>query len=198
MEARNKLQEADYFLGMLRRTPQDRDAFMYNLSAFLNAWRSVLDVMLYDYAEKYCLGLTREDRVSDHEFEIAAKALNNAEALRFIKWWRQQRGRLIQNPLWKKRTVVVHRGYPPTIHVYRLYISESIALSSTFTVSGAPTESAIPTAYAAPTIAAPPSTRREVETRFSDLPDRSIIDICEQAFNDTRAIIEAAEEDFGT
>lgn len=102
MDAEKKIQEAEYFLNQLRNIPQDSDEFMYNLSAFLNAWRSVLDVMLYDYAEKFALGLTRDEKITERDFEVVAKALQHTQASQFINWWRQQRNRLMQNPLWKK------------------------------------------------------------------------------------------------
>lgn len=199
MDSKNKLEEVRYFLNKLRLTAQDGDEFMYILSAFLSAWRSVFDVMLYDYAERYSLGLTREDRITDHEFEIAAKALNHTEALRFIRWWRQQRSVLKQNPLWKKRTIVIHRGYPPAIHVHRLYVAESLALSSTFTVSGGIAESYVESG--APPGAIPTETPRpevHVETRFRDLPDRSVVDYCQEAFEKMEEIVEATEREFPT
>lgn len=204
MEAQNKLQEAQYFLRELSNASQDTDEFIYKMSAFLSAWRSVFDILLYDYAEKFSLGLTREDKISDYQFEIAIKAFKRyasvraAKALKFLHWWRQKRSELAQNPLWKTRTIIVHRGYPPTMRVIRLYIAESLAFSSTLSVSGTPTPNAIPTDYASP---APPSTqtstRRVIETRFKDFPNNSILDTCEQAFNLMKKIVEEAKRSFG-
>ena len=201
MDAEKKIQEAEYFLNQLRNIPQDSDEFMYNLSAFLNAWRSVLDVMLYDYAEKFVLGLTRDERITERDFEVAAKALQHTQALQFIKWWRQQRNRLMRNPLWKKRIIFVHRGYPPMTRVYTLYLAETIALSSTFTIAGASAEATAPTSSTPNAI--PPSTsvssdsRREIEVRFRDIPDRNIIDICDETFKEIREIFEEASQRFG-
>jgi len=80
MDTRDKLEEAQYFLNSLR-DEEDPNRFNYNLSAFLGAWRSVLDIMLYDLAEVWTLGLTREDRITDNEFSVAAKALNYSDAI---------------------------------------------------------------------------------------------------------------------
>jgi len=198
MESRKKLEEAHYFLDKLRAVAQNSDEFMYMLSAFLNAWRSVLDVMLYDYAEKYSLGLTREDRITDHEFGIAAKVLNCTGALHFLRWWRQQRSSFQRNPLWRKRILVVHRGYPPITQTLQLYVAESLALSSTFTVSGATPpihiESEASSAGAIQTEMHRPN--RHAETYFKDLPDRSVVDYCQQAFDKMKEIVETAEREF--
>jgi len=53
MEAREKLQEARYFLGELKRFADKEDFFNYSLSAFLGAWTSVLDITLYDFAQVF-------------------------------------------------------------------------------------------------------------------------------------------------
>jgi len=44
MYARKRLDEARYFCGKLSVAEND-DEFYFNLSAFLNAWRSILDVI---------------------------------------------------------------------------------------------------------------------------------------------------------
>ena len=214
MDTRNKLQEAQHFLDALRRAG-DANQFNYILSAFLAAWRSVLDIMIYDLAEAWSLGLTREDRITDNEFLVAAKALNHVDALRFIGWWKQKRGALQRNPLWKKRTLIIHRGYPPTRRVYRIYILESVALSSTFTVSHAvespeiseAPEGAIPattpTSSASTEGAIPPTTRppaavpeRTVEVRFADSPNVSVVAMCSQAYQEMDEIVREAEREF--
>jgi hypothetical protein len=97
-------------LDILPQVASDSDGFYYNLSAFLTAWRSTLDVMLYDLAEHFSLGFTREDEMRAGDFETAARALNRTEALRFISWWKQKQGILSNTPLWKKRNFNLHRG----------------------------------------------------------------------------------------
>lgn len=46
MDTRTKLKEAKFFLDALMETQGEIEKFNYNLSAFLNAWRSVLDVIV--------------------------------------------------------------------------------------------------------------------------------------------------------
>lgn len=171
--------------------------------------------MLYDLAEVWKLGLTREDRITDNEFSVAAKALQHSDALRFIKWWRKKRGILKQNPLWKKRTLIIHRGYPPTRRTFRIYIVESLALSSTFSISSniespelseSSTGNAISTSEpqsqvasesAIPTTRSPPTTpQRTVEVYFEDFPDESAVDLCVRALRQMEEIVEEAEREF--
>jgi hypothetical protein len=64
VNTRTKFAEAKYFLDVLPQMANNPDGFYYNLSAFLTAWRSTLDVMLYDLAEHFSLGFSREDEMS--------------------------------------------------------------------------------------------------------------------------------------
>lgn len=86
MDTRNKLKEGKYFLDALIQTQDEPELCDYYLSAFLSAWRSVLDVMLYDFAEHYSLGITIEDYMTPHGFWLVSKALKNTQALGFYKW----------------------------------------------------------------------------------------------------------------
>ena len=209
MQSEEKLREARYFLDKLRTMPEDTEherEYMYLLSAFLNSWRSVMDVMLYDYAEKFSLGFTRQERITDRDFKVAARVLNHTQAKRFIQWWEQKRGKLMQNPLWTKRTMIVHRGYPETKKVYTLFIAESVALSSTFTTSGGTSftvsaapgavEISFPSALSPAAISTTAPTESRVETRFSDLPDQSVLDYCQQAFHEMEQIVNYAKGQF--
>ena len=103
MHTRNKILEADFFLEKLQQTPDDPD-FTFYLSAFLSAWRSVLDIMLYDFAEHFSLGITRDDKINEQNFIFVAKTFGNHSAVEFIRWWRGNQGVLINNPLWRKRS----------------------------------------------------------------------------------------------
>ena len=102
MDTRKKVDEAKYFLNKLKKAQKGRqEHFYFNLSAFLNAWRSVLDAMLWDFVKHYGLGFDQEDRVNDMDFKAVATALKNTEALSFIKWWRKKQGKLILLPCFK-------------------------------------------------------------------------------------------------
>ena len=220
MQAEEKLEEARYFLTLLQNTPQDNaheKEFMYLVSAFLSSWRSVFDIMLYDYAAKFSLGFSRDEEITERDFEIAARVTNNTQALLFLRWWRQQLNVLAQNPVWTKRKVIVHRGYPPTMHVYTLFISGSIALTSStvftssarasisFSSSAVPPltttttsisgPSAIPTAAVTSTALTPTSTTAQI--RFLDFQDRGVTDYCQQAFRAMEATVQSTIRQFG-
>jgi hypothetical protein len=113
MAAREKLEEARHFLQLLDNTAAASKVFDYYLSAYLSAWRSVLDVMLFDFAQSYSLGLNRDDRIDENAFRIAARALRNKKALDFLRWWRIQSDRISRNPLSRVRNMIVHRGTSP-------------------------------------------------------------------------------------
>jgi len=114
MGTRQKLKEVEYFLEKLLVTDPEKstELFQFNVSAFLSAWRSVLDIMLYDFALHYFPSLSLDDKIMPEGFKIASKAQNHEEALRFINWWDKKFNSLKNNPLNKRRIMAVHRGYP--------------------------------------------------------------------------------------
>ena len=184
MDTRNKLKEVQYFLEALVQTQNSPEQFYYNLSAFLSAWRSVLDVMLYDFVEHYRIGLTREDRMSPNDFELAARILNKKDALRFIRWWRQKLGVLSLNPLWNMRHVIVHRGYPEI--TYRIYAPDTLSSGSIVISSG---EVISLSNGAFPTMT--PVSGRTFEARFPE-----VLEKCKDAFSQMENIVHEAEKEF--
>lgn len=191
MDTRFKLEEARYFLEKLIETKDDPKLSYFYLSAFLSAWRSVLDVVLCDLVKHYPLGLDgkSELKITDRDFWVAANALNHTEALRFIGWWRQKADIVRKHPLSKERNKIVHKEYPPRI-VYvpstfssgtGLIVSESGEVAG---LSGAFPEGAIPV-----TIAVAPSTT--IEIKFLD-----ILDMCKKGFALMESIVKEAEKEF--
>ncbi len=225
MQCEDKLGEARFFLRKLEFTPQDAGhdtEFMYLLSAFLSSWRSVTDVMLYDFADKFHLGFSRDEPITDHDLEIAARAASNAQASQFVVWFKQQLGTLGNNPLSRKRNIIVHRGYPEMMHVHSVYVADSMALSSSFYLSNpqinAPVTmaqgaeagtggGAIPTAAAVPGTGEPlttpqPTTAQtttvtRTELRFQDRQDMSAVAYCQQAFTQMETVVNSALAQFG-
>jgi len=182
MDTINKLREAKYFLEAVTKTKTtQKRLFIYNLSAFLSAWRSVLDVMLYDFAVHYCIGLTRADRVLPHDFWIVAKAQNNTQALEFFKWWNKKRGELSNNPLWNMRHIIVHRGYPEITH--RLYVPASSSSGGTGFILNI---EAIPEGILLP------ASNTYVDIDFPDL-----LDMCKKGYALMVSIVMEAREKFG-
>lgn len=185
---RKRLEEARYFFVRLSEAKND-DEFHFNLSAFLNAWRSILDVMLYDFTEHYSLGFSREDELNDKEFTAVATTLKNTQALKFIKWWRQKQGDLRNNPLWIKRNITFHRGYPK-VSEYRIYVSGSGGTSGTLSIT---TPYLKRISYPSPSTISPSDPSNYY---FSDIQDRTVIKYCNEALKEIESIIVEAEGTF--
>jgi len=187
---RKRLEEARYFYGRLIGTQND-DEFHFNLSAFPNAWRSILDVMLYDFTEHYSLGFSREDELNDKEFTAVATALTNTQALEFIKWWRMKQGGLSNNPLWAKRNITFHRGYPK-VSERRIYAAGTGGTSGTVSVV-----SVIPylkrISWPTPSGISPSDPSNYY---FSDMQDKTVMEYCNEALKEIDRIIMEAEQTF--
>ncbi len=213
MEANFKLEEASYFLGRLKElvnTPampsnmQEIDnKFMYTSSAFLTAWRSVLDILLYDYVERY-FGISREEKLDTDAFKIAAIACKKQEAIEFITWYRKQLGILTQNPLWKKRNVIVHRTRPSISREYRLYLTETIALADSTKVvvpstalTGSLTSAVSPEKMEnRPNVVPTGDPIMKFTYFFVDIKDKEVPVICEEALEQMKKIVEEASNSF--
>jgi hypothetical protein len=127
MEAREKLGEALYFLEQIKKLEdQGRShtfsedefrkrnlALRANLSAFILAWHSIPEIMLYDFAETFKLPFTRNDRMMDFDFALAALSNpNRDDALDLLAWRTKETKELRKkhNRLAGMRDVVTHRG----------------------------------------------------------------------------------------
>jgi len=126
IEANEKLREAKYFLEQMRRLDfmgfetgvfEDKE-FSYNFDAFIVAWHSVLDILRFDFAERFSLGITRQERASRDYFRHLAKGLASknpkdfSEAAAFYEWMDRQEDGLLKRhaSLREKRYMVAHRG----------------------------------------------------------------------------------------
>jgi hypothetical protein len=185
---RKRLDEAAYFYNRLVGTQND-DEFYFNLSAFLSAWRSILDVMLYDFNEHYSLGFSTEDQLNDKEFKAVANALNKTQAREFIKWWRKKQTSLRKNPLWAKRNITAHRGYAK-MSEYRIFVSGSGGTSGTISgVTGYLKRKSWPTSGVI-------SPSDPTSYFFADMPDRAVMIYCDEALKEIESIITEAERTF--
>ena len=87
MTAKNKLDEAQFFLDKMNKAPVERSEWRYYFSAFLSSVRSVPDHLLYDYANKCGLGISLKDRVYTNVLKDKAEAQSNKVAIKFIEWY---------------------------------------------------------------------------------------------------------------
>ena len=112
MKAEDKLAEAKYFLEKLKSSINSE--LGYNLSAFIQAWRSVFDVLLYDYAEQY-FGYSEERKFkttknSFREIAIVLDIQGNDKPKKFIEWYQKKEAELSKERFWTLRIFFVHRG----------------------------------------------------------------------------------------
>ena len=76
-DTREKLLESKYFLKRMTETQADRDAFKYNLSAFLAAARSVTDIMKTEFDKATGFGDWKNETLSKIEKCDAMKFFND-------------------------------------------------------------------------------------------------------------------------
>lgn len=167
------------------------------MSAFLHAWRGVLDVMLYDFSDLYSLGFSREDEVRYDNFEKASQRKNCADGVKFIDWWLSKQTTLSTNPLWKKRNLSTHRGYlGMSEHVY--YLSGSGATSGSiggyFGQDVLFDKSSGAVRVSGPAVIQPDFASKRLE--FADILGKNAIDVCNDAYRDMGKIVEEAEKTF--
>ena len=201
MDTRKKLSEAKFFLDELSYVTDASDFTKVNyfLSAFLGAWRSVLDYMLYDFSEYYSLGISREDYMNVERFEIVAKRLKKTKGVEFINWFKQKQKILNNNPLLEKRVIIVHRGYPPIKSIS--YVQNSVLNIGTISSEVLPFSriliyDPIPTLSLKDQYYLKFSYSYEVIS-FSDFSDMDIVGVCVDAQEMMETIVDEAETKFG-
>ena len=189
-----KIQEAQYFLDEMRAHTGGTQNFMFKLSAFLTAARSVMDVLLYDYGIKYGL-FTLNDRIFPNDFQRLAKG--NTVATNFYTWWTQQRNNLathsVSGFLSDKRHIVVHRGSPAM--AWSLILTETISFHSSLS-SNPPSTPHGMDVTAIPTTTPTPTQTHSSTGYFADYPSESVIDLCERYLQMLRSILTEAETNF--
>jgi len=202
MGAEDKIEEANYFLRRLCRARPE--VFHYYLSAFLSSWRSVLDVMLYDFAQLYSLGFDSRNRIDDEGFEIAARATKQREALSFLDWWRRQFEHVSKSPLYRARNMIIHRGTSPLTHSFPLTPIASLPPSNHLVIETIPVRirflknGIMISGKAVKSLKFPnrPRKRIKVEAVFEDVPTRKATDVCKEALDQMKSIIGVAERDY--
>lgn len=178
--------EAQYFLKRLAETKDDPRLYYYYLSAFLTAWRSVLDVMLYDFIEYYPLRLDRKVFVNSNIFWVAANALNHTNALDFISWWNKKAEAVRGNELSKMRITTVHKGFPRTVYAPATLSSGSfVVFSSLSALTGLD-------AFGYPTV----TVKRPLDSSDDTGEIPEIIKKCEEGYKLIESMVVEAEKRF--
>jgi len=189
VRARGKLDEAAYFLEHLEKFEDRKELFDCNLSAFVVSWHSVIDVMLYDFAEGFSLNLTRDDYLGEDQFRLAAKVLDRKEALDFLRWLINETRKLREKHriLFERRRVTVHRGKGSTFLAYAVNWSPSPVAVSVTGSQWVP--SPLPMSEYAEGL---PIETQSAEIRFAERPNESAISICRRAYEDMKKLVEDA------
>lgn len=175
-DIRHKLRESSYFLERLRETTLDRDAFNFNLSAFLNAARSVR--------------------------QFAYERWQNSPG--FKVWWNTQITEL-DRYMKNKRDENIHRNavVPSAIHTVSVTMSGNSSLRAALTVEhadgcvdGSDHEEA---SIFEPVVVTPPPQRHdETEYFFRDRPGEEVIGLCARQLTDLTRFATEAEAKFGS
>jgi len=202
MESERKLKGSEYHLKRMEELyGKDHEVFMYELEAFLIKTRSVLDILLYDFAEKLQLGIDRNRELNDHIFEETARKHGNDQAIKFIEWWRKRRDEVKEKnfkPLLDKRNIAVHRGsVRPNIQKITLY-DTAVATESITIIKKNETGNIIEI-YESPgksTVKPIEPKPAEIDWYFEEYPDKNILNVCREFLENIRQMVEEAKTNF--
>jgi len=203
MESEQKLMAAEYHLKRMEELyGKNYEHFKFELEAFLTQARSVLDVLLYDFAEKFQLGIDRnKEELNDHIFEKKARERRNEQAIKFIEWWRKRKDELKDNfrPLLEKRNIAVHRGsVRPDIHKIHVYDTTTITKEDITIIKMDATDNIVEV-YKSPKEPIEKQTETkptEIDWYFEEYPDKNILTICQGFLEKIRQFVEEARMNF--
>jgi hypothetical protein len=178
-DTRDKLLESKYFLERMTATQSNRDAFKYNLSAFLAAARSVTAIMQKEF-----------DKVSgfkDWYEEIQAK-LQSDDTTRLLK---------------DKRDITIHQQpVRPHAHV-NVSITERIVFSDSVSIVITRADGTVERRESEPT-PSPMPTKTETKTEsewqwyFDELPEKDIVTVCKEHIAKLDIMVEECESRFSS
>jgi hypothetical protein len=157
-DTREKLLEAKYFLERMKEKKSDRDAFKYNLSAFLSAARSVTFVMQNEF-----------DKVPG-----------------FKEWYTEKQAKMQSDEsklLNDKRVMTIHiQLVQPHAHVM-VTVEERISISDSVSVTIIRADSTIERGESEPMPPPAPTktnTTTEWKWYFDELPNKDVVTVCEE------------------
>lgn len=176
-DTREKLLEAKYFLERMIENQAERNAFTYNLSAFLSSARSVTLIM--------------------------QKEFGNVPG--FADWYDVQKGKMITDDKMKilddKRDVTIHqKPIRPRAQV-DVRITEHITMTDSVSVLVVRADGTVErhNSMPSPPPPAPTKTESTVEWRwyFDEIPDMDVITVCREHISKLESIVAECERLFG-
>lgn len=143
MNVDKKILAAQYHLANMKREyVTNEQHFIYETEAFLAKIRSIPDVMLEDYNQKFGLGIPLSNKLYPRTFESQAAALTDPtvrkNALAFFTWWTGEMAKFQSDPFislfFDKRHVSIHR-IELHANLKKVTITASINMSASVTVT---------------------------------------------------------------
>jgi hypothetical protein len=175
-DARNKLSEAEYFLDRMVETQADRDAFEYNLSAFLAAFRSVDYVMTAEFDDRPGFANWHRTQVTKVKADKGMKLLVD------------------------KRHLTIHKEPVKPRAEIEVKVSETIRVNATASVVVRHKDGTTEVHRSAPKAAKEPAakSKTEIEWRwyFNELPDVDVVTLCQESVSKLDAIVAECEQGF--
>ena len=174
-DTREKLLEARYFLEQMKERQSDRDAFKYNLSAFLAAARSVTLIMQKEFGK--------------------APGFKNWYAEKQSKMQSDKTMRLLND----KRVMTIHQQpVRPRAHV-NVRSSEHITISESISIIITRANGTVERWESKPTPPpAPAKTNVTTEWRwyFNELPEKDVVTVCEEHIVKLESLVAECESLF--
>lgn len=167
---RDKLNEAKYFLGEMRRVSSDSDQFRYTLTAFLAAIRSITQIMQKEFSNKVDFG----------------------------EWYAQKQREMGDNPILKylhRQREITYHEHP--VLPYPIGITDQSTTGTGMNVVLTGTGSSVSLSYARLVLPIIPSSRN-IKYYFDDIQsrDKDVIAICREAVDALEAIVIECETKF--
>lgn len=175
---REKLLEARYFLDRMVENQAERNAFKYNLSAFLSAARSVTLIM-----QKEFVGVPR-----------------------FADWYIDQQDKMRADDMMKvlkdKRDVTIHEQ-PVDLHAcVEVSITEHITVTDSVSVTIIRADGTVEQRNSMPPSPPPAPTKTESTVKwrwfFDEVPDTDVITVCKEYISKLESIVTECERLFGS
>jgi len=184
-DTRDKLNEASYFLEQMKNKQSDRDAFRYNLSAFLSAARSVTLVMQKEFDK--ALGF-------EEWYEKKQEVMKQNGDMKFFN---EKRKMTIHTEPVRPRAKVDVTIYPPTANITVSALPPTIIITKadgTIERRAEPTVS--PVTPVSNEIKAEGKAVTEWRWYFEELPDTDVVTACEEHIKKLEALVAECESLF--
>ena len=94
LTSETKLKAAENSLNRMNKVTTKSALWMPYFHTFLSSVFGAKEDLLYDYAEKYNLGISKDNRIYANDFENKAKEQNNQSAIKFIEWYKDEGDKL--------------------------------------------------------------------------------------------------------